>query len=75
MTMLPRLEAGETMEAALAVALGTGSLKKTEQRRTMEALRKKTKAPRTRPAKATAAMLGSVGIEVEVIKPNEAGDG
>ncbi len=74
MTMLPRLEAGETMEAALAVALGTGSLKKTEQRRTMQALQKKTKAPRTRAAKASAAMLESIGIEV-VVKPSEAGHG
>ncbi len=64
------------METALAVALGSGSLKKEEQRRAMEALRKKTKAPRMRPAKATAAMLESVGIEAVVVRPaNEAGDG
>ena len=73
--MLPRLEASETMEAALAVALGTGNLTKQETRRTMEALRTKTKTPRARAAKPTAAMLQSIGIEVEVIAPSEAGDG
>ncbi len=65
------------METALAVALGTGSLKKEEQRRTMQALQKKTNAPRMRPAKATAAMLASIGIGTEVrsAKPKGAGDG
>ena len=62
------------MEVALAVALGTASMSKQELRQTMDALRTKTKTPRTRPAKPTAAMLESMGIEV-VVKPSEAGDG
>ena len=79
MTMLPRLEASETMEAALATALGTGNLSKTETRRTMNDLRKKTRAPRTRaPARAartSADMLAYMGIEAVTVKPGGSGDG
>lgn len=65
--MIPRIQASETLDAATAAALGSGSLKKGDARRITSSLERRANAGQSRANKPDAAMLAAMGIGVEII--------
>lgn len=63
--MIPRIQASETLDAATAVALGSGVLKKGDAHRITSSLERR--AGQSRVGKANPALLAAMGIGVEVI--------
>ena len=73
--MMPRLEAAETLSAATAMALGSGSLKKGDAQRLKSRLARAARiggGGRRAFGKADPATLAGVGIGVEVSAPADA---
>ena len=64
--MLPRIEAGEILNSAAAMALGSGSLKKGDAQRLKSSLERRAHRGSLKAPKADAATLSMMGIGVEV---------
>jgi hypothetical protein len=65
--MLPRLQAEEALLGVTATALGTGSVKSTEARATMDRLQRAADGPRRRAVPASPAQLATMGIGVREV--------
>jgi hypothetical protein len=67
MVMLPRLQAEEQLQMIGVVAAGTGSFKPADHKRYVRELERTAEGGRRqRAARATAASLAAIGIQVEV---------